>query len=87
MMNGVIEACVGVAGTAACFGLALSQLRGLRRNTYGGVSNRFLVGLPGPETDTYKPQHTEYVLGSEEHRPLETELRIVLPKDQPHDDA
>ncbi len=64
MMNGAIEACVGIAGTALCFGLALAQLRGLRRNVYGEVSNRFLAGLPGPETDTYNPQHTECVVGS-----------------------
>jgi hypothetical protein len=87
MVNGVIEACVGVAATAAFFGLALLQLRGLRRDLYGGVSNRFLIGLPGPETDTCKPQHTEYVVGSEEDRQPETELRIVLPKDKPYDES
>ena len=65
-MNGAIEACVGAAGTAATFGLALAHLRGLRRDVYGTVSNRFLAGLAGPETDMYEPQHTECVVGSGE---------------------
>lgn len=34
------------------------------------------VGLPGPETDMYKPQGIEYVVGSDEDRPPETGLRI-----------
>jgi len=58
-MNGVVEACVGVTATAASFGLALAMLRGPRRDVNEGVSNWFLIGLPGPETDMCKPQHAE----------------------------
>jgi len=91
-MIGAIEACVGMAGTAASFGLALSQLRGLR-NPSESVSNRFLVGLPGPEMSRYQPQHVEYVMRSDEYKLTETGLPIVLSKDevpserQPHQDA
>ena len=85
-MNGVIEACVGVAATAAYFGLALAMLRA-RRGVGQGVGNRFLIMVPGPETDMYKPQHTEYVVGSDEDGPPETGLRIVVPEARPNGGA